>query len=192
MIIVGVVIYDIIMHNPDESLDYVNLIEAKDGNTTTQFKAIEPFKIRDVVALDKDRALITADYAGIVLWNTKDKFVYNWKFTIPPPRHICPREDSKALVIGKDGFTMISIDTRTGSAIAYADAPAEVIGKPILFGSDYIVPVNGGLLVLDDELNQKSRLFIPEVAGSASLAISGGAIVVASDKIVIRIAMDPR
>ncbi len=162
---VGVVVYDIIFRNPDESLDYINLIDVKDGNTTSQFKAIEPFKIRDVVVLDKDRALIAADYAGIVLWNTKDKFVYDWKFVIPPPRHICPGLNSKALVIGKDGFTIISIDTKTGSAIAYADAPAEVIGKPVLFGSDYIVPINGGLLVLDADLNVKSRLFMPEVSG---------------------------
>lgn len=135
--------------------------------------------------------LIAADYAGIVLWNTKDKFVYDWKFAIPPPRHICPGLNSKALVIGKDGFTIISIDTKTGSPLVYADAPAEVIGKPVLFGSDYIVPINGGLLVLDADLNVKSRLFIPEVAGTVTLVISEGSVLVASDNIIIKIMMIP-
>lgn len=179
------------MHNPDESLDYINLIDVADGNTWTQFKAVEPFKIRDVVALDKNRALITADYAGIVMWNTKDKFVYDWKFAIAPPSHICIGLGSEALVIGKDGLTMISLDTLTGTALFYADAPEKVIGKPVLFGSDYIVPINGGLLVLDAKLNVKARLFIPEVSGSAMLAISEGSIVVASDKVVIKIVVNP-
>ena len=179
------------MRNPDESLDYINLIETQYGNTMAQFKAIEPFKIRDVVALDKDKVLIAADYAGIVMWNTKDKFVYDWKFAIAPPRHICIGLDSKALVIGKDGLTMISLDAKTGSALAYADAPVEVIGEPVLFGSNYIVPVDGGLMVLDAELNLKARLFIPEVESFATLVVSEGSVVVASDKIVIKIAMNP-
>lgn len=182
--------YDIIMRNPDESLDYVNLIEMKDGNTAVQFKAIEPFRIRDVVVIDKDSVLIAADYAGIVRWNTKDKFVYDWRFAIAPPRHICIGPNSKALVIEKDGFRMVSLDTKTGLPQALATSQQEVIGKPVMFGFDYIVPVSGGIVVLDAELNVKSRLLIPDMSGSAALVISKGSIIVASDKIVIKIAMD--
>ncbi|OQB46892.1 MAG: hypothetical protein BWY00_01490 [Firmicutes bacterium ADurb.Bin153] len=185
-ILVGKVFFDVTNPNPVDGYDYINMFDISDGRTVAQFKAVEPFIIRLIKPLSQTRALVAADYSGLVSWNIKDKYLYEWRLKSDPPKYICAGLPGTALIVGKDGKSLSTIDTRKGTQLKQSPSAEAVLGEPIFVGSRYYVPVNGGLLVLGTNLETVLRYGIEGLKGSVSLVPAKDSIYIAGDDLLVK------
>jgi hypothetical protein len=188
-IIVGSIYFDLLRLGPEDGEDFINLIDVSNGDTLAQFKAIEPFKIRQIAALSPSSVLVVADYAGIVRWNTRDKFIYDWRLKIKPPLYTTPIKDKLALAIGADKATLMLIDTGNGTLLKEITLPGKAIGNQLVLDSQTAIPIEGGMLFVDAGLQIKAKYSIPELTGAATLSRFGDSIYVACGNLLMKISL---
>lgn len=150
--IIGQTIYDVMLPVHFDVVDYVNIIRLEDGETVAQFKQIEPFTIRHVVTIARDNILVSADYSGIVRWNGKDKFAYEWRIKMDPPLYLCKGTDGTAIAISKDGVSAIRFKSADGTLLLNSKLPAKATGEPVHFDGKYFIPTEAGMMVVDQSL----------------------------------------
>lgn len=146
-------------------VDYVNLIELKEGLTLAQFKPIEPFDVRHVEVEGEKSVLISADYSGVIMWNTTDKYVYSWKIKMAIPLYLTSGGFGNAIAIAKDAITVTKIDTKLGVVNRETKLPGRALGKPFYFGSLYYIPIEGSLIAIDNELKVQKRYALTALKG---------------------------
>lgn len=185
-ILVGKVFFDVTNPNPVDGYDYINMFNISDGNTVAQFKAVEPFTIRLIKPVSQTKALISADYSGLVSWNTVDKYLYEWRLKVDPPKYVCVGQSNQALIVGKDGKGISTIDIKKGTQLKQSSYTETVLGEPIFIGSRYYVPVNGGLMVLGTNLETVSRYNLSGLKGSVSLLPAKDSIYIVGDNLLAR------
>ncbi len=135
-----------------DGIDIFNVFDIRNGEPVGQFKAVEPFDIRLIEPISEDKILVVADFYGTVLWNTREKYVYEWGIKGNHPEYICPGPAGRAVLIGSEGSLITSLDTEGGKVIRSIASPGKVVGRPVFDGSRYLVPVHNGILALDSDL----------------------------------------
>ncbi len=173
-VIIGQTIYDIMLPVHEDVVDFVNLIKLEDGDTLSQFKQIEPFSVRHVVAVDRNNILVSADYSGIVRWNGKDKFMYDWRIRTDPPLYLCNGPDGTALAIAKDGVSATSFKTADGTMLLSVKLPQKAVGEPVLYDGRYYIPVGSGMLVLNGKLEAVATYRWETVTGPFAISFFKG------------------
>lgn len=168
-------------------VDYINLIELKEGLTLAQFKPIEPFDVRHVEVEGEKSVLVSADYSGIIMWNTTDKYVYSWKIKMAIPLYLTSGGPGKAISIAQDAITMTSIDTKLGLVNREGKLPGKAIGKPVFFGALYYIPVEGSLVAVGDDLKVQKRYTMPSLKGSFAIKVTKDYIYLIGSDTVIKL-----
>ena len=170
--IIGQTIYDIMLPVHEDVVDFVNIINLEDGDTLSQFKQIEPFPVRHVVVVDRNNILVSADYSGIVKWNGKDKYAYDWQIKTDPPLYLSKGLGGTALAIAKDGISATSIKSADGSLLLKATLPAKATGEPVLFGGRFYIPAESGMMVLNHDLEQAALYRSEAITGAFELSFA--------------------
>lgn len=170
--IIGQTIYDIMLPVHEDVVDYVNIVKLEDGDTIAQFKQIEPFTVRHVVVVDRNNILVSADYSGIVKWNGKEKYAYDWQIKTVPPLYLCKGLDGAALAIASDGVSATIFKSADGTIIQETTLPAKVVGEPFLQGGRYYIPAEKGMMVLNQDLELAILYSSEAITGSFELSFA--------------------
>lgn len=169
-------------------VDYINLIELKEGLTLAQFKPIEPFDVRHVEVEGEKSVLVSADYSGIIMWNTTDKYVYSWKIKMAIPLYLTSGGPGNAIAISKDATTVNNIDTKLGLVNRESKLSGKALGKPFYYGSLYYIPVEGSLIAIGDDLKVQKRYTMPSLKGSFAIKVTKDYIYLVGSDTVIKLA----
>lgn len=170
--IIGQTIYDIMLPVHEDVVDFVNIIKLEDGDTIAQFKQIEPFIVRHVVIADRNNILVSADYSGIVKWNGKDKYAYDWQIKTAPPLYLCKGTDGNALAIAPDGISATIFKTADGTIVLKTALPTKATGEPVLYGGRYYIPAEKGMMVLNQDLGLAASYGSEAITGPFELSFA--------------------
>jgi len=186
------VVFERFYFRPDvgDGIDIFNLFDIRNGEPVGQFKAAEPFDIRLIEPISGKRVLVVADFHGTVLWDIKEKYVYEWALKDSHPEYICPGPAGMALLIEDEGSLITSLDTEGGKVIRSIASPGKVVGKPVFDGSRYLVPVLDGILLLDSDLKTAAFYTIAEGLKEARLVIKEGFTYLCSPDGIMRFRFD--
>lgn len=171
-VIIGQTIYDIMLPIHEDVVDFVNIVNLNDGDTVSQFKQIEPFTVRHVVVVDRNNILVSADYSGIVKWNGKDKYAYEWQIKTAPPLYLCKGPDGTVLAIAEDGISATRFKAADGTLILKAILPMKATGEPVLYGGRYYIPAESGMMVLNNDLEPAALYKSEAIAGPFELSFA--------------------
>ncbi len=156
----------------EDVVDFVNLIKLEDGDTVAQLKQIEPFTVRHVVVIDRENILVSADYSGIVRWNSKDKYAFDWQIRTEPPLYLCKGPDGTALAIAKDGRSATVIKSADGTLLLNAALPMKATGDPVFYGGRYYIPAESGMMVINRDLEPASVYRSEAITGPFELSFA--------------------
>lgn len=171
-VIIGQTIYDIMLPVHEDVVDFVNIIKLGDGDTVAQFKQIEPFSVRHVVVVGRNNIVVSADYSGIVKWNGKDKYAFDWQIKKDPPLYLCKGDDGTALAIAADGINATRFKTADGTILLKSALHAKAIGEPVLHAGRYYIPTEKGMLVLNQDLGQAALYSSEAITGKFELGFA--------------------
>lgn len=171
-VIIGQTIYDIMLPVHEDVVDFVNIIKLGDGDTVAQFKQIEPFSVRHVVVVGRNNIVVSADYSGIVKWNGKDKYAFDWQIKKDPPLYLCKGDDGTALAIAADGISATIFKTADGAIVLKAALPTKATGEPVLYGGRYYIPAEKGMMVLNQDLGLAALYSSEAIAGPFKLSFA--------------------
>jgi hypothetical protein len=167
-IIIGKISYNMADTGMTDGLEYLNVVSIKDGFTTKQLWDIG-IVFMAVEVLGPDSILIVDEYIGIIKWSNQDMPFYEWRLIVEPPEYLVVGCADTALAVSKDGFTLSLVDIAKGKILKKTVLSSRVVGRPIADESRYLIPVNGGLLVLDKELNRIGNYLVEGLKGSITL-----------------------
>ena len=97
-----------------DGIDYINIVDIRDGWTDQQFEAVKPFEIRAVEVLGPESILAAVDYSGLVRWNTQDMYGTDWAYKMAPPKYISSGPADRALTVDFNGSSIVLMDTKNG------------------------------------------------------------------------------
>lgn len=123
-----------------------------DGSTTRQLEKIG-IGFTDVEVLRPKSILVLDKYIGIIKWSNQDMPFYEWRLIMEHPEYLVVGYADKALAVAKDGITLSLIDIDKGQILRRIISSFRIVGRPIADGPTYLIPVDGGLVILDEELN---------------------------------------
>lgn len=173
-----------------DGIDILNMFDIRNGDPVGQFKAVEPFDIRLIEPVSEEKVLVVADFHGTVLWDTKEKYAYEWGLKGIHPEYICPGPAGMALLIEDEGSLITSLDTEDGKVIRSITSPGKVVGRPVFDGSRYLVPVIDGILALDSDLKITAFYAIAGGLKEARLVIKEGFTYLCSPDGIMRFRFD--
>lgn len=168
-------------------MDFVHVINLADGSTISQFKQIEPFIVRHVVAAGLNRILVSADHTGIVGWNGRDKYGNDWRIKTEVPLYICGGDTGAAMAIAADGVSAMSFSTNDGTILTEERLPVKAMGEPVLHGGKFYVPAESALMVLGQDLKATALYMLEAIVGHYALDFSGGYIFLVGEDFVMRV-----
>lgn len=159
---------------PLNGLDYINIVDTRDGYTDRQFETIKPLEISQVVKVNSEAVLVTAEYSGVVRWNTRDMYGEDWRFKMETPKYIAVGPSGRAVTVANDGLDLTLLDIEDGTLVLNAKLDSKAIGNPVFISGQFYIPVVGGVAVLDGSLAEKGMMQIKGLDGSGDILPFGG------------------
>ena len=153
-----------------DGIDYINIVDIRDGWTDQQFEAVKPFEIRAVEVLDPESVLAAVDYAGLVRWNTQDMYGTDWAFKMATPKYISAGPADRALTVDFNGSLIVLMNTQSGLPVISKSLVENAIGKPVWNDGYYYIPVEGAIIGLDITLSEAFRLDAKGISAAAEIS----------------------
>lgn len=168
-----------------DGIDYINIVDIRDGWTDQQFEAVKPFEIRAVEVLGPESVLAAVDYSGLVRWNTQDMYGTDWAYKMAPPKYISGGPADRALTVDFNGMSIVLMNTQSGLPVISSRLSEPAIGKPVWNNGHFYIPVEGAIVGLDLALKEAFRMEALGIDTSAEIIFSGdGIFVVDSDSLI--------
>lgn len=188
-IIIGKVSYNIADTGIKEGIEYLNIVDMKDGITTRQLTQIG-IGFVDAEVLGPENILVVDKYIGIIKWSNQDMPFYEWRLIVEPPDYLVVGYDGTALAVAKDGITLSLVDVSKGNILKRIVSSDRVVGRPLVDGARFLVPVDWGIIVLDKELDIIGKYRIEGLKGSITLRRADDSIYVVGESNVTVIALN--
>ncbi len=162
-------VYELGSVMPVNGLDYINVVDTNDGYTDRQFEMIKPLEITQVVKVNAEAVLVSAEYAGVVRWNTRDMYGEDWRYKSAVPMFMALGPQGRALTVSGDGFGLNLLDIDKGAAVTASRLEAMALGNPVYLSGRFYVPVIGGVAVLDANLASAGFVAVEGMAGASKI-----------------------
>ncbi|HOA15742.1 MAG TPA: hypothetical protein PKJ05_05365 [Bacillota bacterium] len=169
---------------PVNGLDYINVVDTDDGTTDRQFEMIKPLEVTQVVKVNPEAVLVSAEYAGVVRWNTRDMYGEDWRYRSDAPMFMAVGPKGRAITVSRDGRGLQLLDIDKGAPVSGSFLERTALGNPVYISGKFYVPVTGGIAVLDDDLAETGFIAVEAIAVSGRiLQAAGGAYLVSESGI---------
>lgn len=172
-----------------DGIDYVNIVDIRDGLTDQQFEAAKPFEIRAVEVLGPESVLAAVDYSGLVRWNTQDMYGTDWAYKMATPKYISEGPADRALTVDFNGTSIVLMDTKDGLPVISGELAEPAIGKPIWSDGYYYIPVEGAVIGLDIRLSKAFRMDAKGIEAYAEIAFDNDGLFVIDADTLIKISL---
>lgn len=153
-------------------MDYVNVVDLRSGFTVEQSEVIKPFDIFDAVTLGPELMVVSVKYSGLVRWNTREMYGFDWRVKGDPAEYLVAGEKGQILAVYFQRDRIALIEPSDGSISASAKLPAPAAGKPVWDGKHYYVPAEGKVMILDTDLNVTSVLSVEGLLGETKVHLA--------------------
>ena len=172
-------VYELGSVMPVNGLDYINVVDTNDGYTERQFEMIKPLEINQVVKVNAEAVLVSAQYAGVVRWNTRDMYGEDWRYKSDVPLFMAVGHQGRAIIVSGDGRELELLDIDKGAVVSGSRLERTALGNPVYLAGRFYVPVTGGVEVLDANLAKAGFIAVDGMVGASEiLQAAGGAYMV--------------
>lgn len=165
-------------------MDFINTVRLSNGTMDEQFEMVKPFDIFDVVIMGPNSLVAAVQYTGLIKWNTREMYGFDWRTRIDPIKYLVAGKDGMILAVFASGDKLAIINEKDGEIIRQSAISGKVNGRPAWDGLNFIVPVEKAVLVVDEELSVTKVTAIEGANGTANLHLtSNGMFVVNVDSV---------
>jgi len=156
----------------ENGMDYVNVVDLRRGTTDEQLEVTKPFDLFDAVTLGPELMVISVKYSGLVRWNTREMYGFDWRVKGDPVEYLLAGGKGKILALYFERDRIAIIEPSDGSIAAEARLAVPASGKPAWDGLHYYVPAEGRLIALGADLEVASELTVPGLSGETRVHLS--------------------
>ena len=153
-------------------MDYINVVDVRRGITDEQFEVIKPFDIFDAVTLGPELMIISVRYSGLVRWNTREMYGFDWRVKGDPVEYLLAGGKGLILAVYFQRDRIALVDPSDGSISAMTNLPAPATGKPAWDGKRYYIPAEGRIMALDADLKLTSMLSVEGLSGETRVHLT--------------------
>lgn len=156
---------------PANGLDYINIVDTRDGTTDKQFEGVKPFEVLHILLLGQTRVVVAAEYDHMAMWDTYIMYGVNWGIKLPTPKFLAEGPGNTAFAVEADGVSFKAFSGADGSLVLEGKLKSKATGTPAFISGYLIVPVDGGLEFLNKNFEPSGSMKLDGAGMSSTITV---------------------